>query len=194
MAHITLQDGSELELTGEELVLYLKVTGQFVPTKTEAERIAEQMVALRREEVQRAVTESVQQVNHLIETDHEARTREAAIAEGVVVPNPATLPEHLAPTVRPRGPVLLPLSSDEYKVFEALRKIPAGITSKDLGMIMGWTMGKTSGHLSQMFQTERGVYLGTKRRWFMRTWARRAKIRVERYPNNYWPPKEGVPS
>lgn len=192
MAHITLQDGSQLELSGEELVLYLQATGQFVPAKSEAERIVEQMVELRKSQVQAEVTSQLNHNSSVVETDQEARTREAAIAEGVVTP--ASLPDHLAATVRPRGVIELPVSADEYKVFEALKKVPAGITSKDLGVILGWTMGKTSSHLSAMFQTERGVYLGTKRRWFVRSWARRAHLRVERYPNNYWPPREGVPT
>ena len=171
MALITLADGSQLDLTAEELVLYLKATGNYAAPKTDAERIAERMVELRKEE-----------------------TAEAAKSAVNSHPTPAVMPTHAAPTVKPRGPVELPVSREEYKIFEVLVKHPHGITSKEIAKILDIPLSKVSGHLSTMFGDTRGPYIGTKRRWFLRDWARKAKIRIEHYPNTHWPPKEGIPS
>lgn len=194
MATITLKDGSSLELDGEELLLYLQVTGQATVPKTEAERVAELMIELRRDDIQRTVRQTVGDCAPVPTTDAEAKAHEAAIAEGTLLPHPATMPAHVAATIRPCGPVELPMTADEYKVYEVLKKTPVGITSKDIAASLGWSTGKASTHCSAMFQDERGVYLGSKRRWFLRGWARRVTPMVTRYPNKNWPPKEGVPS
>ena len=60
MATVTLEDGSQLELSQEEFMLYLQATGKIAQPKTQAEIIAEKMIELRKENpAQAAIRETV---------------------------------------------------------------------------------------------------------------------------------------
>jgi len=54
MATVTLEDGSQLELSQEEFMLYLQATGQVAQPKTQAEIIADKMIELRATDPARA--------------------------------------------------------------------------------------------------------------------------------------------
>ena len=98
------------------------------------------------------------------------------------------VPSHGALT-RNGGPARVRLTEDESRVFHILKAHPTGLKTKALMTILGWGKNKVSGHLSAMFQQERGIIKGPHSTWLVAPYARSAIVEIVHYPNRV--PKKG---
>ncbi|ASZ74795.1 helix-turn-helix DNA binding domain protein [Mycobacterium phage Phabba] len=220
MAIVKFDDGSELDLTEEEFILYLKATGKFVAPKSQAEMVVEAMAKLRNGEgvqpgdnsvVQAKQPEPPQETPAPKRLDAERAAQAAAQAQAQQTsgkPSPAAMPRRIgaAPAAtdldRPKTVLRIPVTEKEFMIIRVLKEYHRmgkvvggkGITTKQVAQVLDISEMSVSGFLSGLFQNQRGVIKSIKNTWVLAPWALRADWDVMAYPNNHWPPKEGIPT
>ncbi|ACH62215.1 hypothetical protein MYRNA_248 [Mycobacterium phage Myrna] len=228
MAIVEFDDGSKLDLTEEEFLLYLKATGKYVEPKSQAEKVAEAMAKLRNGEgvqpgdnsiVQAKQPEPVQETPAPKRLDAERAAQAAALAQAEQkkatpaapkpsgVPTPAQMPRRIGSSPatdldRPKTVLRIPVTEKEYNIVRVLKEYHRmgkvvggkGITTKQVAQVLDISEMSVSGFLSGLFQNQRGVIKSIRNTWVLAPWALRADWDVMAYPNNHWPPKEGIPT
>ncbi|QZE10559.1 hypothetical protein SEA_SCOOBYDOOBYDOO_244 [Mycobacterium phage ScoobyDoobyDoo] len=203
MAIVKFEDGSKLELQGEELVLYLKATGKYVEPKSQAQQVADKMAEIRNAEAvsKEDVVAVGQLVNDAIkEFQGEGKDKVPELAKQ---PHPAaTMPRKLGAVVSKPKNLRIPVTDREYEVIRVLReyhrmnhvKDGVGLTTIQVAKVLEASVSSVSGFLSGLFQDQRGVLKSVKNTWVLAPWALAADWDIQTRPNSHWPPKEGIPS
>lgn len=203
MAIVKFDDGSEVELSEEEFILYLKATGKYVAPKSQAEIIIEKMAEIRDAERNGAEPTNGAPVVDVVE-QAAAAAAEAQQQAQAGRPTPAVMPKTLASQVgvdRPKK-LRIPVTEKEFEIIRVIReyhrmgKVTAngvGISTKGIASVLEMSQSSASGFLSGLFQTNRGIYRSIKNTWLMHDWALNADWDLMSYPNNHWPPQEGIP-
>lgn len=220
MAIVEFDDGSKLDLTEEEFLLYLKATGKYVAPKSQAELVVEAMAKLRNGEgvqpgdnsvVQAKQPEPTQETPAPKRLDAERAAQAAAQAQAQQAsgkPSPANMPRRLVPAAqvteldRPKTVLRIPVTEKEFMIIRVLKEYHRmgkvvdgkGITTKQVAKVLDISEMSVSGFLSGLFQNQRGVTKSIRNTWVLTPWALRADWDVMAYPNNHWPPKEGIPT
>ena len=175
MAIVKFDDGSELDLSEDEFVLYLKATGKYVEPKSQAQLVAEKMAEIRNgATVTAAVEDTVEKKQP--EDDAHIRAERAAQAAAQAQkqaahnghPTPAVMPRRLGgPAVEDRPNKLrIPVTEKEFEIIRVVREYHrmgkvnggVGITTKGIAKILNMSQMSASGFLSGLFQTQRGIY------------------------------------
>lgn len=206
MATVTLEDGSQLELTEEEFMLYLRATDKVVAPKSQAEIIAEKMIELRaaesanaaqcaethEEAVQNSLRESAE--HELAQAEADATNEPVEIGNYLVMPGGRVLPKHVVrsgviPPPRPRRQI--PFTKRELEAMQVLRdNYPNYMTTKQIAEVMGhpkWEL--VSGHLSSIFTTGCGLKKGARHTWALEVWAQNSQWVLDGTPSRRWPPE-----
>lgn len=213
MATITMDDGSQLDLTQDEFVLYLQATGKVVEPKSQAEIIADKMIELRNgstidptanveeEHAAQAIIQSDPDYDDIPITHHQRI--EAAVQAtttglpveignfrimpgGHIVPKHVEFPGGKPPARKQR----IPFTEQEMAVMNALKSAHRPVKTRYVAAIVGRDHKDVTGTISRIFNTGRGIARGPHCTWSVEPWALRADWWQHGYPINHWPEKE----
>lgn len=196
MANITNPDGTQIELTPEEFMLYLQAKMNFAPSTIDVPGpppVAEGLTVRQRLEARAGVVGTVIKTAEAQEA--EALVLQAA-EEEVRKHTPVEMPEVLSPTVKPLldVPDYLPVTSVEHALIQVMLASNRDLRSDEIAAEVPWGGKKVSSHLSRLFQTKRGLIRGVHSTWQLLPWVRVVPFKVVTQPSKHWPPKKGIPS
>src|SRR6478752_6160465 len=162
---VRFEDGSSLPFDSEEAYIsFLKLTGRYVAPKTQAQLMAEKLAEF--DTLAKPATDAVITVTS---------SPEVTVTEPLgVTPSVTTF----FPQRKRSGPITIPLTPNEYSLFQLLKEYPEGIATPDVAALLDQPAGRIGGRLSKVHQTTRGIYFGPGRKWYLHHWARTAELTI----------------
>lgn len=201
MAHITMGDGSKLELTEAEFQIYLRTMAP--APKSQAERAIEAMAEYRQQENGTTIVEAKTDIEEVPDAPEATEMEEAQAKADVtgkpvevngarIFPGGQIIPRWIANPggTKGHGKIKLPLTEGEFAIMIALRRAGHPIKIERLAAIMGRSQSALSSAVSKIHNQSRGIVHGPHSTWTVAPWALHAEWVLRGRPMSHWPPKQ----